>query len=222
MTPLSRIVTLLATTLVFASPLQAAGGGIDSFGASASTVNVGDTVDFWVQFSVSTSSWTSGGSSPDAPAPAEGYQEWNVNWYSWEHETLRSVWLQAGDQGFNDAPASSPGSGYSSGWSFSITFAQAGSYDIGLTGGWEAELSTGYSNESASRNCYYTDPDYSTDLACDAWYWQYGDYNDTYSISGSLSAGPLNVQVLAVPEPATWALWLAGAGLLGWRARPRA
>ena len=222
MRPLFRIATLLTTALAVAPPLQAASASIDGFSASATTVQLGGTVDFWVSFSVGTTSWSGGGSNPEEPAPSEGYQDWNVNWYSWEHETLRSVWLQAGRQSFSDYPALPAGGGYGNSWSFSVTFTQAGSYDIDLLGGWEADLNTGYSNESASRNCYYTDPGYSTGLFCDTWQWRYSDAADSYSTGGSLSAGPLRVEVTAVPEPGTWALCLAGVGLLGWRARRRA
>ncbi|HRI17299.1 MAG TPA: hypothetical protein PL196_02140, partial [Burkholderiaceae bacterium] len=76
----------------------AASGGIDSFWASATQVQVGGTVDFSVSISLGTTAWTYGGSNPNEPPPVEGYQEWNVNWYAWEFETLRNVWLQAGSE----------------------------------------------------------------------------------------------------------------------------
>lgn len=222
MAPLLRITTLLTTALAIAPSLQAASANIDSFSASATTVPVGSTVDFWVQFSVATNASSGGGSNPFEPAPSEGYQEWNANWYSWQQETLHSVWLQAGGQGFNDYPALPAGGGYGNSWAFSLTFTQAGLHSIDVSGGWEVEVNSGFSNESASRNCYYTDPDDRTDLSCDGWSWHYSDADDRYTLGGSWSAGPLLIEVTAVPEPSRWALWLAGAGLLGWRARRRA
>jgi len=210
-----RIAVLLTTTAV-AAPLHAATVTIDSFSASTASAYVGDTVQFHVWFSASTTSQASGGSNLNEPEPVEGFQPWNVNWYSWEHESLNSVWLQAAGQSFYDTPGLFPGSGYSSSWSFSITFQQPGQYDIDLSGGWTADINTGYSNENASRNCYYSDPDYHAGLACDAWLWQYGDYSDQYTTSGTLGAGPLRIDVAAVttPAPAGWALWLPAIGLL--------
>ena len=221
MSPFYRLAALVAAASAIATPLHAASGGIDSFSASATTVTVGDTVDFFVQFSISTNNYYGGGSNPFEPAPTEGYQDWYVNWASWERESLNTVWLQASGAGFYEAPGLPAGSGYSNGWMFSVTFTEAGSHSMGVTGGWDGLINTGYSRESASRNCYVIDPDTSTDLVCDSWRWSYSDYDATYGIGGDLSAGSLNIEVMAVPEPATWALWLAGAGLLIWRPRAR-
>ncbi|MBL8353215.1 MAG: PEP-CTERM sorting domain-containing protein [Burkholderiaceae bacterium] len=221
MNPKTRMATILTTAAAVAPPLQAASFSIDSFGASATSVKVGDTVDFWVQFSASTTSNTYGGSNPYEPEPAEGYQEWHVNWYYWEHETFSSVSLQAGGQGFYDAPGLAPGSGYGNTWSFSVTFNDPGQHSIDLSGSWEAMINSGASNESAYRNCWYADPDTSSDLTCDWWTWSYHDYDDYYTTGDSITAGPLTINVSAVPEPGTFALWLAGIGLVAAGARRR-
>ena len=203
---------------------RAASGGIDSFSASATQVHAGGTVDFSVAFSLGTTSWSGGGSNPVEPAPVEGYQEWNVNWYSWEYETLRSVWLQAGSKGFSASPTLSAGESYAGNWSFSVTFATPGTYSFDLTGGWQSDIRSGYSNESASRSCYLIDPNAGSNLACDAWSWSYSDGKDNYSSDGSFSGHSISIEVLAptVPEPSTWLLMLAGAGGLLARARRRA
>ena len=214
-----RTVSVLTALLAFLPSAQAASGGIDSFWSSATKVKVGDTVDFSVALSLGTTSWAGGGSNPIEPAPQEGYQEWNVNWYSWEYETLTNVWLQAGGESFSDFPSLAAGESYGNTWSFSVTFTQAGTFNFDLSGGWQSEVQSGYSNESASRNCYYFDPDAGGNLYCDSWYWQYSDADDRYTAEGSLSGGAINIEVTAVPEPATWALMLAGAGLLASRAR---
>lgn len=223
MTPTTRMAMVLATAAAIAPPLQAASFSIDSFGASATSVKVGDTVDFWVQFSANMTSNAYGGSNPYEPEPAEGYQEWYVNWYYWEHETFGSVSLQAGGQGFYEAPSLGPGGSYSNTWSFSLTFNDPGQHNIDLSGSWEATINMGSSNESAYRSCWYSDPDNSSGLTCDWWTWQYSDYDDYYTTGDSLWAGPLTIEVMAqpVPEPGTLALWLAGIGLLAAAARRR-
>lgn len=223
MNDLRNCVCVLGMACSFAPVAQAASGGVDSFAASATKVTLGDTVDFSVAFSLTTTSWANGGSNPIEPPPQEGYQEWNVNWYSWEYETLRAVWLQTGPASFADYPVLGAGDSYASAWTFSVTFNETGTFNFDLSGGWQSDVHYGYSNESASRNCYYVDPEAGGDLYCDSWNWQYSDADDWYSTEGSLSASTLNIEVVAaaVPEPGTLALMLAGAGLLVARTRRR-
>lgn len=211
--------TIVAAACAIAPAAHAASGGIDSFWASATQVKVGDTVDFEATLSLATTSSAYGGSDPNEPPPVEGYQEWNVNWYFWEHESLQNVWLQAGSEGFLDSPSMGPGESYGRTWSFSVKFDQPGSFDFTLAGGWQSRIDTGYSSESASRNCYHVDPDSGGELFCDSWSWNYSDYSDWYTTDGSLSGPTIHVDVLAVPEPGTWALALAGVGLLAARTR---
>lgn len=215
-----RTLSLLTALLAFAPVTQAASGGIDSFWSSATKVKVGDTVDFSVSLSLGTTSYQNGGSSPE-PEPQEGYQEWYANYYSYEFETLTNVSLQAGGESFSDYPALGPGNSYATTWSFSVTFTEAGTFNYDLSGGWQADVNSGYSNESAYRNCYYNDPDFGGELSCDSWSFYYSDDNSYYTTDGSLSGGSLSIEVTSVPEPATWALMLAGAGLLAARARRR-
>jgi hypothetical protein len=131
-----RLACLVASTCALAWPTaQAASGGIDYFWSSATQVQVGDTVDFSVAVSLFPTYYADGGSSWPEPAPQEGYQEWNVNWYAWEFETLRSVWLQAGSEGFYDSPSLAPGESYGTTWSFAVTFDAPGTYGFDLSGG---------------------------------------------------------------------------------------
>ena len=104
-----------------------------------------------------------------------------------------------------------------------MQFLAAGSYAVGVSGGWEGWVENFYHGESAARSCMSVDPGGSNDLWCNSWEFQYQDDRFDYSSSGPLSASPLTIEVLApaaVPEPATTALWAAGLfGLLALRQR---
>jgi hypothetical protein len=205
---------LLSTALAGASVAEAASGQINSFSASATTVTEGTLVNFTVDFGISTNSWTNGGSNPTEPEPAEGYQFWAINWYSYEHETLNSVWLQAEGNGFSDSPSVPPGGGYAGNWSFSVLFPTVGSFDVTVSGGWNASVETYHSNENAYRDCFNLDPGGSNELSCTSWNYVYDDGGDTYSSDGSFGGQSITIQVVPVPEPETWALLLAGVAVV--------
>ncbi len=221
MRSLAQPAAVLALACAAATPVaQAASGSIDSFSASALTVQAGATVDFLVSYSVATSTWLNGGSDPYEPAPQEGYQEWTLNWYSYDRERLASVGLQAGGENFAEFPSAPEGASHGGSWGFSLTFPAAGQFSVGVGGGWEVEASTGYGAENASRNCYRADPEYDASLSCDWWTYSYPQADNYETRSGSFVPAALSIQVLAaVPEPQTWALWLAGAGALAARRR---
>lgn len=196
-----------------------ASGQIDSFGASQTTVQAGSTVDFFVSFSVNTSSRIDGGNDAVEPAPVEGYQEWVMNWYWNEAESVSAVFLQAGGQNFADYPSSAPGSGYSNGWTFSLLFPTAGSFDIGVGGGWSATSAVSSGSEIASRTCT---GDGEGGLSCSSWMYSYPQYATSTSADGSFEGRSITINVTAVPEPMAAALWLAGlGGLLAGRSADR-
>jgi MYXO-CTERM domain-containing protein len=208
--------------LAHALPAAAAGGQIDYFGASASTVTVGSVVDFSVGYSVSTNAWQNGGSNPVEPAPQEGYQTWDINWYSTESETLSAVWLNAGGNYFSEYPSPGPGGGHSGSWTFSMQFDTPGVYQVSASGGWDHWVEFYTSNESAWRDCWNNDPGGTDELVCSWWTYEYNDWGDYYSSGGSFADQMLTIEVLAVPEPHAGLLGLAGlGGLLAWRRRQR-
>ncbi len=201
----------LAAAACLAMPTAwAASGQISSFGASATTVQVGSWVDFSVLFDISADSWQYGGSDPQEPPPQEGYQEWHINWYTTYAETVSSAWLTAGSENYSVSPGTGPGQGYSGSWQFSMLFDTVGTYQISAGGQWSVWAEDYTSNESAYRNCWYDDPEYPVNLVCDAWQYSYYDYSDQYNIDGMFNDQTLTITVTAVPEPGTWALWAVG------------
>ncbi|KQW41942.1 MULTISPECIES: hypothetical protein [unclassified Roseateles] len=114
------LITGLAAALLIAEPASAATGQLDTFSASSVSILAGDTVDFIASFSISTDSGFTGGSNTIEPAPVEGYQVWEVNWYQSWSESVADVQLQAAGASFGGVAASS-GS-----WSFSSSFTDPG------------------------------------------------------------------------------------------------
>lgn len=201
---------------------QAASGTLTSFSASASQLTVGGWVDFKAEFSLSAEvPIISGGNSLFEPAPAEGYQEWVINWYSRYVEQVSSLSLQAGGQAHSELLLVPAGSGTTGSWQFSIQFDRAGAHDILIVGNWGGEASSEYGAEVASRNCAYTDPDERSTLWCDSWRYSYpGGVPDSYAIGAAFAPLLIGIEVLqAVPEPQTLALWLLGAAGLAARLR---
>lgn len=212
---------LLTSGMLAAIPAaHATSGQITSFSASATSVPEGTWVDFLVGYSIDASSWSGGGSNLDEPEPAEGYQTWNLNWYSYQHETISDIWLEANGQTYNVSPGGGPGSGTGGSWSFSVLFPTAGTFDITVNGGWNTSVESYHSNESAWRDCFNNDPGGTNELVCTGWTYVYDDGGDTSVVSNTFGSQSLTVQVTAVPEPGALALLLAGAGVLaGWARR---
>lgn len=212
----------LALTLFAAPPSHAVQAVIDNFSASATQVTVGQMVDFSVSYTILTEQYNYGGSDYNEPAPAEGYQEWYVNWYNYYSESVTEISLQSMGQFFSDYPAAMPGSAVSGGWNFSVLFPHAGRFEVALNGAWMANIAISQGSEVASRGCWLNDPDDSNSVQCDWWNWSYPQYDDYYSEGGTFDAPSLSIEVTPVPEPQTVALWIAGLGLLGARMRKNA
>jgi hypothetical protein len=205
----------LAPVVFIPLTASAAGGVIGSFNASSLQVLAGSTVEFEVGYSLLTSDRNDGGNDYNEPTPQDGGQQWVVNWYYREVETPLSITLQAGGQSFTDW------GGSSGTWRFSMVFPDAGKFDITATGDWSVQRSVDSGSEVASRNCYrWGDSEYGrSDLTCSSWSYSYPQTLEVGSYGGATNALTLQIDVQAVPEPATLALWLAGLGVVAWRLR---
>lgn len=207
---------LLAPVLLTPPPAHAAEGVIGSFSASALLVPAGGTVDFEVGYGLLVSTERhEGGNDYNEPAPAEGTQLWVVQWYHHEVETPGWITLQAGGQSHTEW------GGSTGSWQFSLQFPDAGRYDITAMGEWSVQRSIDSGSEVATRDCSsWGDPEVGgSTLSCSSWAYSYPQTLDIGSYGGATNSLTLQIEVQAVPEPATLALWLAGAGALGWRLR---
>ena len=207
----------LGALALTATPAKASNGYINSFSASATSVVEGTLVDFTVDFGVSTDGYTSGGSDPYEPAPIDGYQIWNINWYSFQSELVNAIWLSAGgDNSYADYPYVPSNSSYNGNWSFSVLFPTQGTFDITLSGGFTTYSEYYYSNESASRTCYNEDPGGTETLSCTWWEYFYEDGSEPLeSFDTSFNSPTITIQVTAVPEAQSLVMALAGVGVLG-------
>lgn len=218
---MTRLPALAALVMgAMALPMaHAADGALHSFTASATKVKVGSKVDFQADFGMTTDAWRSGGSNPTEPEPVDGWQEWYVNWYSVYEETLLEVQLQAADQWFSSTPNAAPGASHADSWSFAVTFDDVGLHEVTLSGSWSYSVVISEGSEVADRYCSYDDYDNPVSLSCSWWNWSYPQYDDSYTDTFALGPRSITIEVVAVPEPATLALWAAGLGLLGGLAR---
>lgn len=211
---------LLSAGLALAGGPAWSYGQIDSFEASATQVLAGSNVSFNVSWRIHGSIENGGSSNLDEPAPAEGYQEWLQNWTWTNSVTARGIDLQVGDQSHHELVNVAEGAGASGSWGFSMVFDTPGLVMLSVGGSYSAVQASTSEAQLATRYCYNTgDPAYGVYLACDSWSLGYPNLQTQSEFGGSLNTPSLQIEVQAVPEPATLALWLAGIGVVAWRRR---
>ncbi len=220
---MNRWMAAAATALIVATIPAQAQGQLDWIFVDRSQARVGEVVGFGVGWSIAGSFNNGGGSNTSEPAATEGWQEWVANWYWTETVSALSVDLTAGGQWFGESFSGTQG-GASGTIGFTMVFDAPGTYTIDVSGQWQARSVQTYESEIGTRTCWNTgDPDNGdVYLSCDSWSWSYP--RDAYDsdFGGSLGSLSVQVEVQAVPEPATVALWLAGLAGLARRARRRA
>lgn len=215
-----RAAWLAASLAGLASPAWAF-GQLDWFQASATQVQVGGTVYFGVGWSIQSSFQNGGGSNLVEPAAVEGSNEWLLNWYWTETTTPLAIDVSVtGPQvlSFNEQPPSGPAGSFG----FQMQFDAPGSYAITASGSYAVRQTRVDEAEVGTRTCYNSgDPDLGVYLVCDSWSYAYPRQQSESDVSGALNTLSVQVEVLAVPEPAAAALWLGGLAALGLRARRR-
>ncbi|MDZ7855624.1 PEP-CTERM sorting domain-containing protein [Sphaerotilus sp.] len=134
-------------------------------------------------------------------------------------ERLTGLTLQVGALGgpHNSqmlAPDAGPGTDYFTSWNLRLTFAQAGSYQLAADAAITQDKIVRRGDTHGTRECIGFD----NSLQCSHWTFTDRLHEDSaWTEVTSATSLPIQVQVQAVPEPATLALWLLGGGLLGWR-----
>ena len=212
-----------AAALIAATTPAQAQGQLDWVLVDRHQARVGEMVGFGAGWSIAGSFSNGGGSNTSAPAPTEGWQEWVANWYWTETVSALSIDLTAGGQWFGES-FSGTGGGASGSIGFTRVFDLPGTYTMDVTGSWQARRVQTYESEVGTRTCWNTgDPAHGElDLSCDGWNWSYPRDAFESDFGGALGSLSMQVEVQAVPEPTTVALWLAGLAGLALRARRRA
>ncbi len=220
-TRFTRTVATAALCLLAAAAAPAvAQGQLEWFMAHPSPARVGEVVGFGAGWRIDGSFSSGGGSNTSEPAPVEGWQEWVANWYWTETVSALSVDLAAGGQFFSES-FSGTGGGASGSIGFTMVFDAPGLYQFDVGGSWQTRSVQTHESEIGTRTCWNTgDPDSGVDLTCDSWSWSYPRSEFSSDSFGSFGNLTVQVEVLAVPEPATTALWAGGLlALAGWARR---
>lgn len=211
----------LCATLAMAAGPAWSQGQIDGIQASATRVLVGELVSFGANWNLAGSFQNGGGSNLVEPAAVEGLQEWVMNWYWTETTTALGIDLQFAGQSHSERFFYGDGAGASGSWGTVMVFDSPGVYDLTLSGSYTLLQTSTYEMEVATRSCFNVgDPEGDVYLDCNGWSYGYPSSFWQSEIGGALSTSSVQVEVVAVPEPGTAALWLAGlAGAAAWRRR---
>jgi len=220
----SVLTTVLALVTLGA---QAGKPYLDLTARTPTTVAVGGTVEFMVQFS----QIQEGGSFDNGdgePSPDIGIQQWRSAYRDVWQDTLTDLRLTLGATSAHGAPGvmalqrdtqpgALSGTDYTTSWLVTLRFDQPGRLDV-LAGALATQQRYRYSEQTVrTRECVGFD----NSLQCSEWPLQTTVLENT-TWTETASALSLPVQVQVVPEPATTALWLAGLAGLALRARRRA
>lgn len=188
---------------------------------SATTVAAGMDLHFEVRFSQFQENWSfnNGDGEPTADI---GFQYWRQSYYELWHDTLTDLRLDLGATGGPTTqrltrPGALPGTDYQSSWMASLRFDQPGTYWVTASAQATQDKVLRIGATTGTRECVGFD----NSVQCTSWSFQ-DEILDDRAWTEVTSATSLAVQVVVVPEPATWVLAVVGlAGLIGLARRPR-
>ena len=216
--------TMLALTGATAGAPAWAQGQIDNIQASATQVLAGSLVWFSVDWHIQGSSQSRGDNNPVPPEPTDGYQEWITNWFTTDTTTATGISLQMGPLSTSETFSLADGEGASGTWTFGLQFDTPGPVQIDVGGSFSVRQKSSTQTVLSTRHCTTTgSEELGVYLDCSAWSGpSYQELVSESDVGGALNMSSLQITVLAVPEPATTALWLAGLAGLGALGRRRA
>lgn len=209
-----RILSLTLLSLA-AMGAQAGTAYLDLSPQSPTTVPVGGTVSFLVEFRQYQENWSFDNGAGE-PSPDIGFQTWQSYFYESWHDTLTALKLQVGPVGgvpleHSLQPGALPGTDYSTTWLVSLPFSQPGSYTVraGAQITQDKDLRRGAT--VGTRECV----GFENSVQCDSWSFHDELWEDA-AWTELTWAESTAVSVFVVPEPSSLMLWAAAvAGLAG-------
>lgn len=188
---------------------------------SPTTIMAGGTVDFRLDFFQIQEGWSFDNGDGE-PSPDIGFQRWQSAYREAWNDRLTDLDLQllVGGrpvQQRNTQPDAAPRTDYTTSWQVTLRFDQPGLHTVTAAALVTQAKDLYRAITVGTRECVGFD----NSVQCTLWDFR-DEVLDDLAWTETTPAVSASLQVQAVPEPATTALWLAGLAGLALRARRRA